>query len=138
MICFFDTNILVYAVDGRAPKKQRLALALYAQSLGDRSFAISTQVLNEFYNVTTRGIKPMLKPDQARMQVTALARQRVVPMTSAMTVAALDLVERYRLPWWDALVLEAALSIGSATLYSEDFQHQQRFGDLTVINPLVA
>ena len=137
MICFFDTNILVYAVDSRDPRKQQAALALYAQSLSDRSFAISTQVLNEFYSVTTRGSQPLLQRDQARMQVTALARQRVVAMTSAMTVAAMDLVDRYRLPWWDALVLETALSIGSSTFYSEDFQHQQRFGELTVFNPFV-
>ena len=137
MICFFDTNILVYAVDWRDPGKQQTALALYAQSLSDRSFAISTQVLNEFYSVTTRGAQPLLQRDQARMQITALARQRVVPMTPAMTVAAMDLVDRYRLPWWDALVLETALSMSALTLYSEDFQHLQRFGELTVVNPFV-
>lgn len=135
MICFFDTNVLVYAVDSRYPGKQQTALALYAQSLNDRSFAISTQVLNEFYNVTTRGVQPLLRRDQARMQITALTRQRVVSMTSAVTVAAMDHVERYRLPWWDALVLETALAIGSSTFYSEDFQHRQRFGEMTVVNP---
>lgn len=138
MICFFDTNILVYAVDWRNTNKQQAALALYAQSLGERSFAISTQVLNEFYSVVTRGVQPLLQPDQARMQISALARQRVVPMTPAITVAAMELADRYRLPWWDALVLEAALSIGSVTMYSEDFQHRQRFGELTVMNPFIA
>ncbi len=135
MICFFDTNILVYAVDWRDAAKQQAALALYAQALGDGSFAISTQVLNEFYNVTTRGAQPLLQRDQARMQVGALARQRVVALGTATTLAAMDLVERYSLQWWDALVLETARSIGASTLYSEDFQHRQRFGELTVINP---
>ena len=138
MIRFFDTNVLVHAVDWRDPRKQQTALTLYAQALRDRSFAISTQVLNEFYSVTTRSVQPLLQRDQARVQITALARQRVVPMTPGITVAAMELVERYRLPWWDALLLETALSIGASTLYSEDFQHSQRFGELTVVNPFVA
>jgi len=138
MICFFDTNVLVHAVDARDPGKQQAALALYALALAERSFATSTQVLNEFYQVTTRGMQPLLLRDQARMQVTALARQRVVPMGSAITVAAMAHVERYHLPWWDALVLETALSIGATTLYSEDFQHGHHFGEMTVVNPFLA
>lgn len=138
MSCFFDTNILVYAVDARVPHKQRTALALYAQALKAQNFVISTQVLIEFYNATTKGQQPMLKPHEAQIQLTALARQHVVPTTAAMVVSASALVERYRLPWWDALLLEAALTVGATTLYSEDFQHGQRFGDLTVVNPFIA
>lgn len=138
MISFFDTNILVYAVDRRDPHKQSAALALYTQALIEGSFAISTQVLAEFYNATIKGQQPLLQRHEARVQVTSLARQRVIPMTASMVLAATAHVERHRLQWWDAMVLEAALSIGASTLYSEDFQHHQRFGTLTVINPFVA
>lgn len=137
MTCFFDTNVLIYAVDARDSRKQERALALYAETLEDQSFAISTQVLAEFYNIVTRGVAPLLRRAEARVQVAALARQRVVATTPKLVVGAIDHVERHRLQWWDALVLEAALSIGAATLYSEDFQHRQRFGELTVINPFV-
>ena len=138
MSCFFDTNVLVYAVDARVPRKQRIALDLYAQALKSQNFVISTQVLIEFYNATTKGQQPMLKPHEAQMQLAALTRQYVVPTTAAMVVSASALVERYRLQWWDALLLEAALSVGANTLYSEDFQHGQRFDDLTVVNPFIA
>lgn len=138
MTTFFDTNILVYAVDPRSAVKQQTALALYAQAIEERSFAISTQVLVEFYNATTKGAQPLLARHEARVQTTALARQRVVPTTAAMVVAATEHVERNQLQWWDALMLEAALSVGATTFYSEDFQHRQRFGDLTVVNPFAA
>lgn len=137
MIGFFDTNILVYSVDGREPQKQKTALTLYAQAVMDGSFAISTQVLAEFYNATVKGPKPLLQRDEARIQVQTLARQRVAPTTAAMVVAATGHVERYQLQWWDAMVLEAALSVGASTLYSEDFQHGQRFGGVTVVNPFL-
>ena len=137
MIGFFDTNILVYSVDGREPQKQKTALTLYAQAVMDGSFAISTQVLAEFYNATVKGQKPLLQRDEARIQVQTLARQRVAPTTAAMVVAATGHVERYQLQWWDAMVLEAALSVGASTLYSEDFQHGQRFGGVTVVNPFL-
>ena len=138
MSCFFDTNVLVYAVDARTPQKQRAALALYAQALKDQTFIISTQVLIEFYNATTKGAQALLQPHEARIQVTSLSRQRVVSTTAAMVVSAVNLVDRYRLQWWDALLLEAAMSIGATTLYSEDFQHGQRFGELTVVNPFIS
>nr|WP_315227387.1 PIN domain-containing protein [uncultured Albidiferax sp.] len=137
MICFFDTNILVYSVDGREPQKQKAALTLYAHTVVDGSFAISTQVLAEFYNATVKGKKPLLQRDEARLQVQTLARQRVVPTTAAMVGAATGHAERYQLQWWDAMVLEAALSVGASTLYSEDFQHGQRFGGVTVVNPFL-
>ena len=86
MICFFDTNILVYSVDGREPPKQKTALALYAQTVMDGSFVISTQVLAEFYNATIKGQRPLLRRDEARIQVQTLARQRVIPTTAANTI----------------------------------------------------
>jgi hypothetical protein len=36
---------------------------------------------------------------------------------------------------WDALIVQAALAAGCATLFSEDLQAGQRFGNLEVVNP---
>ena len=46
--------------------------------------------------------------------------------------------ERYKLSWWDALIVAAAQRAGCRTLLSEDFQAGQQFGDLTVVNPFAA
>ena len=138
--CFFDTNILVYAMDARFPDKQKSAIALYAQSVKNRSFVISTQVLIEFFNATTKttkGRQPLLQRHEAQSQVTALARQRVIPTTANMVVSAMGYADRYRMQWFDALIVDAALSAGATTLYSEDMQQGQRFGELIVVNPFL-
>ena len=138
MPCFFDTNILIYAIDGRFAQKQTRAIALYAQAVKDRSFVISTQVLVEFFNAATKGKQPMLQRHEAQSQVSALARQRVIPTTASRVVSAMAYAERYQMPWFDALMVDAAVSAGASTLYSEDMQHGQRFGELTVVNPFLA
>ena len=38
---------------------------------------------------------------------------------------------------YDALIVAAAIEAGCETLYSEDFQHARRFGDLTIVNPFL-
>lgn len=50
--CFFDTNILVYAVDHTPANrgKQEKALGLLATA----DFGLSTQVMQEFYVTVTR------------------------------------------------------------------------------------
>ena len=138
MTCFFDTNILVYAIDGRFPNKQKTALALFKQTVTERSFVISTQVLVEFFNATTKGKHPLLHRRDAQAQLNALARQRVISTTPAMVVSAVEHALRYNLQWFDALMVDAATSAGATTLYSEDMQHGQRFGALTLVNPFLA
>ena len=137
MTRFFDTNILVYAIDTRFSDKQKSAIALYSQAVKDRSFVISTQVLVEFFSATTKGKQPLLQRHEAQSQVTALARQRVIPTTANMVVSAMGYAERYQMQWFDALMVDAALSAGATTLYSEDMQHGQRYGSLTVVNPFL-
>ena len=137
MTRFFDTNILVYAIDTRFSDKQKSAIALYSQAVKDRSFVISTQVLVEFFSATTKGKQPLLQRHEAQSQVTALARQRVIPTTANMVVSAVGYAERYQMQWFDALMVDAALSAGATTLYSEDMQHGQRYGSLTVVNPFL-
>ena len=49
---FFDTNVLVYAVDPRDSRKQNIACALLSNALDvNHDGAISVQVLSEFANI---------------------------------------------------------------------------------------
>ena len=55
-ICFFDTNVLVYAVDAGEPGEPRggRSTALPARWRDDQRGILSTQVLQElFYSITT-------------------------------------------------------------------------------------
>jgi predicted nucleic acid-binding protein len=50
---------------------------------------------------------------------------------------ALRIQNRYRLSWYDALIVAAAVEADCRILYSEDLQHGQRFESTTVRNPFL-
>ena len=49
---------------------------------------------------------------------------------------ALDIQERYRISFWEALVIQAAHASGAEVVYSEGFSENQKYGGVTVVNPL--
>jgi predicted nucleic acid-binding protein len=50
-------------------------------------------------------------------------------------LSALKLSDAHRLSYWDSLVVASAVEAGCERLLSEDFQHEQKIGDLVIINP---
>jgi predicted nucleic acid-binding protein len=52
-----------------------------------------------------------------------------------MILAAIARSRSESFAFWDALIVEAALRAGARHLLTEDLQHRQRIGDLTVENP---
>ncbi len=137
MICFFDTNVLVYAMDASDRSRQEQSIARFARACRDDTVALSTQVLQEFYNITTRKLRPPLSAREALLQIERLCDFQVVGATAQSVLAAVELTQKYQLQWWDALILESALRANADVLVSEDGQHGQRFGKLVVENPFV-
>ena len=56
--------------------------------------------------------------------------------TGESILEALELEKRYRISFWDALVIQAAEASGAAVLYSEDLSEGQKYGAVRVVNPL--
>lgn len=137
MICFFDTNVLVYCMDASDPARQARAIERFAQACERDQVVLSAQVLQEFYAITTRKLQPALSAAEALAQVERLASFEVVGSTSAGVLEAIRLAERHQLQWWDALILEAALRAGADVLVTEDGQHGQQFGKLRLENPFL-
>jgi len=137
MICFFDTNVLVYCMDAGDPDRQARAIERFARACEQDTVVLSAQVLQEFYAVTTKKLLPPLSPAAAQAQVERLASFEVVGSSAMSVLEATRLAERHQLQWWDALILEAALRAQADVLVSEDGQHGQRFGKLTVENPFL-
>ena len=135
MSAFFDTNILVYCTDTSDPKRQTQARELVAQSSAKGEAVISTQVLIELFNVLTR--KQQMPSGVARDLALAYACWPVIHSDFALVRAALEKSVAHQLSIFDAMVVEAALRAEAQTLYSEDMQHGQRFGSLTVVNPFL-
>jgi predicted nucleic acid-binding protein len=133
MPVFFDTNVLVYCIDPRDSHKQTQAQHLVRQAALSAEGVISTQVLIELYNVLGRKLRV---PDVERLAVVkAYMGWPVIDSDLALVTAAMEKSVRHQITIFDAMVVEAALRSGATTLYSEDLQHGQRFGSLTITNP---
>ncbi len=136
-IVFVDTNVLVYAEDRAHPSKHEAARgwlrALWLRRLG----RVSTQVLNEFYSVTTRKLKPAMPAGDARAEVRRYQRWQPWMVDHATVEAAWAVESRYGLSYWDALMVAAAQQQGCAALLTEDLQHDQVVDGVRILNPFL-
>jgi predicted nucleic acid-binding protein len=130
---FVDTNILIYARDGGAGTKHDRAVELMNRLFEEGSGALSVQILAEFYSVVTR--KLALKSEEAEAFIGDLGRWTIHRPGHADILHAIRLQRKYKIQWWDALVLNSATELGCPVLWSEDFSDGHRYGTVTVRNP---
>lgn len=134
---FVDTNILIYAHDTTAGLKHERARALVEDLWNSGKGVLSTQVLQELCINLRRKVSPPLPLEAVRLLVRDYLAWEVVTNSPASVLQALDIEERYQTSFWDALIIQAAESSGSAVLYSEDLSPGQRYGETHVVNPLI-
>jgi predicted nucleic acid-binding protein len=130
---FIDTNILIYAHDGGAGGKHRRAVELMTRLFEEVSGALSVQVLSEFYTVATR--KLGMKSQAAEDVIRDLRGWTTHSPGHADVLKACSLHRRYKIAWWDALIVNSAIELGCPVLWSEDLANGQRYGSVTVRNP---
>jgi predicted nucleic acid-binding protein len=135
---FVDTNILVYAHDRSAGRKHQLAKNLLEELWNSGEGILSTQVLQELCVSLRRKVTPPLAFDEVRSLLQDYLTWQVVINAADSVVHALDLEARYKISFWDALIVHAAEASGATTLYSEDLGDRQKFGALRVVNPFSA
>ena len=112
---FLDTNIVLYAFidDPRS---------VVAEALLTRGADLSVQVLNEFTNVARRKLGlDWDQVEQALQAIRTLARA-IHPVDLETHERALALAQRYKLSFYDALILSSALKARCDVLHSEDMQ----------------
>lgn len=132
---FVDTNVLIYARDSGEPAKQPRASAWLRHLWQERAGRTSVQVLSEYYVNVTRKLVPGLSREEAWDDAVALLAWRPQVIDSALLQSGHEIEQRYRLSWWDSLVVAAAQCQGCALLLSEDFQDGAVYGDVTVRSP---
>jgi predicted nucleic acid-binding protein len=133
---FVDTNILLYAHDATAGIKRVRALDLLEHLWTTGQGVLSTQVLQELCINLRHKVKPSLPVDQIRLLVQDYSSWEVIVNTSDSVLQALEIEVRYRVSFWDALIIHAAESAGAAILYSEDLSAGHKYGAVQVVNPL--
>ena len=132
---FVDTNVLVYARDASEPEKQTRAADWMATLWERRAGRLSYQVLQEFYITVTMKLSPGLDKELARRDVRALRAWQPITANYRVLEGAWLLQDRFRFPWWDALIMAAAQLSECRYLLTEDFQEGFDLGNLKVIHP---
>lgn len=135
MPSFFDTNILIYAVDHTDPIKRRKAGELLEREAGAGNAIISTQVLQEFYSASTLKLKRPLNKLVAEEIVEELMALPVKQVDTTIIRAAIKRNQSDQISFWDALIIETALRAGARVLWSEDMQHDREIDGLKIQNP---
>ena len=129
---FIDSNVLIYSLKLDDPRR---TIAL--QTL-ERRPTTSVQALNEFASVARRKLR--MAPEEVRDASAALQEwlAEIHPLLVVDHNRAHEIVARYRLQWWDALIVATALRTGADRLITEDLQHGQLIdGRLTIENPFL-
>ena len=132
---FVDSTILVYAHDVEAGEKRAIAEHVLRQLWQDESGRLSTQVLQEFYVNLTRKIATPVSRRDARELNNAYRVWPVATLDVADLLTASDVEERFRINFWDATIVVAALKSGAAVLLSEELNPGHGISGLEVRNP---
>ena len=132
---FIDTNVLVYAEASDEAAKRHAALELLKRLYEDGNGVISTQVLQEFCNVSLKKLK--LPAQHVRAQLDCYEQFEIVQITPAIIRAGLDLHQTRSLAFYDAIVLASAQTAGCHTLLSKDFNTGENIGGVQMVNPFL-
>lgn len=133
---FVDTNILIYAHDPSTGVKYERAKRVVEHLWQTGQGVVSTQVLQELCLNLRRKVARPLPVDDIRRLVRDYMSWEVVVNAPEAVIDALELEVRYKISFWDAMILNAAEISGSAVLYSEDLSAGQKYGGVRVVNPL--
>lgn len=135
-VVFADTNLLVYAFDETAGNKHEVARNSLESLWSEGRGALSVQVLQEFYVVVTQKVPQPLEPTDAIDIVRDLSYWQIHAPISEDVLGAIDLQQRHRLSFWDAMIVWSAQRLGCGELWTEDLTAGEEYEGLIVINPL--
>lgn len=132
---FIDTNVLVYAHDSSAGEKHKRAKALIEDLWNAGTGCLSVQVLQEFYVTVTQKVPKPLAPETAARIIEYLSHWRVHAPAASDVLEAIELQRRYRISFWDAMIICSADALGCKVIWSEDLNSGQRYGKTMALNP---
>jgi predicted nucleic acid-binding protein len=133
---FLDTNVFIYSVTEDDTVKSRIATQLIRRGLDTHRGVISYQVVQEFYNLVLKRFADRMNPSDSEEYLEKIFRPMLrIHSSVGLYQDSIALQRRYKLSWYDSLIVAAAAQAGCSTLYTEDLQHGQRFGDLEIENP---
>lgn len=133
---FVDTNILAYTADRGDRPRQKKCRELLLRLEGEGQGVISTQVMQEFFVVTTK--KMGVDPLKAKGMLKLLEGFETVVITPQLIDEAVDCHILNQVSFWDALVIVSAASAKCEKIWTEDLNPGQVFQGVLIQNPLIS
>ena len=134
-IVFVDTHVLLCADDAHDSAKQAQARAWLQALWLRRAGRVSTQVLNDYYVITTQ--KFAMSAGDARAKLRRFQLWQPWQIDHQTVETAWGVEARFGLPYWDALIVACAAQSSASHVLSLDLQHQQQIDGITILNPLL-
>ncbi len=130
---FLDTNIIIYANDTRDKEKQDKALQLITGLMKTNNGTISTQVLQEYASVAIRKLNQNY--EIVLRQIKLLETFEVVRQSPEMIRRALEIMQSYKIGFWDSCIISNAEFADCSIIYSEDLNEGQYYSGIKIVNP---
>lgn len=130
---FLDSNVAIYVLDPLDPAKQARSLAWLKAAASKNLLTISPQVCAEARNAAVKKLKMSVK--DAHDAVLELLQWCTAPYGADEIRVAMQLEQRWRLSWWDSLLIASALGAGCTHFLTEDGQSTPVIEGLRFIDP---
>jgi predicted nucleic acid-binding protein len=131
---FFDSNIVVYGYDNTDARKHAIAQQLLAEAPLQGDVVVSTQVFGEFFNAAVTKRKIMTAEEVRKVILKISAGIRVAEVDLGLVRDAIAIHQRYKLRYWDSLIIATAKRMKCVEVLSEDMADGQDYGGVIVRN----
>ena len=132
---FVDANVFLYASGEGEPVKRTRARAWLDHLWQEESGRTSVQVLSEYYVNLKKVSGPRVPEQEAWARVAKYLAWKPQPVDETLFRQAREVEQRWRISWWDSMVVAAAQMQFCALLLTEDLQDGMAFGSVTVRSP---
>jgi predicted nucleic acid-binding protein len=131
-----DSNVVVYAADPADHEKQRRAVDTLDELVRVGRGVLSTQVLGEFFRVSTERIRQPLSRTEARRRMAGLLESwPVLSITPPIVLEAARGAQDFQLAYWDAQLWATARLNQVGVILTEDFQDGLVLDGVRFLNP---
>jgi len=132
---FVDSNVLLYASDSSEPHKQARAVSWLDRLWREETGRTSMQVLSEYYVNLKKVVGPQLSADEAWSRAAKYLAWGPQPVNEPLVRQAREVEQRWRISWWDSMIVAAAQLQYCPLLLTEDLQDGIVLGSVMVRSP---
>ncbi|PJZ55738.1 PIN domain-containing protein [Leptospira barantonii] len=133
---FLDTNLFIYNFDLEDKVKHEKSKEIVSIALTESNYVISYQVIQEFSNVALKKFQVPLKSKDLEIYL----KRVMFPLCSVYysnenILKAIEIRERYKLSFYDSVLIGSAIESDCKILLSEDLQDGLKIQGLQITNP---